>query len=74
MHEVAVVYHYIAHYRKAVFNELCKDRNVDVRYSILADECSNIPSIKVLTSGLSSGENISKRWSRRLVTLPPDGW
>ena len=63
MQEVAVVYHYIAHYRKAVFNELCKDRAVDIRYSILADDCSNISSIKVLNGDSSSGVAIAKCWS-----------
>ncbi len=64
MKEVAIAYHYIAHYRKAVFTELCKDRNIDIRYSIFSDECSNISSIKVLSSDPSSGENISRHWNR----------
>ena len=64
MKEVSIAYHYIAHYKKAVFTELCKDRNVDIRYSIFSDECSNISSIKVLSSDPSSGENISRHWNR----------
>ncbi len=61
--EVGVAYHYVAHYRKAVFNLLCQDRGNNLRYSILADENSNIPSIKVLTSDPeSSGEDLARRW------------
>ena len=72
MLRVAIAYHYIAHYRKAVFNKLCESK--DIQYNIMADEVSNMHSIKVLTSDpSSSGESLSKNWfNLRNVWLTKD--
>lgn len=60
--KVSIVYHYIAHYRKAIFNEMCSNTS-NVEYFIVADEKPNIPSIKVLKiSELSAAEDIKKKW------------
>ena len=63
--KVAIVYHFIPHYREAIFNKLCCDENGDIEYCIAADEVSNLPALKVLTSSeSSSGAYISKRWKK----------
>lgn len=59
--KVAIIYHYIAHYRKPIFDILCKSSNID--YYVVADEESNISSLNVINkSEDSSGVNISKKW------------
>lgn len=58
---VAIVYHYVAHYRKPVFDALCSDENIN--FYIVADESSNIESISTLSSDESnSSKIISSRW------------
>jgi glycosyltransferase involved in cell wall biosynthesis len=56
---VLIVYHYIAHYRKPVFLELC--RSADIHYTIAACEDCNEPALKVLRCE-SAGVEISERW------------
>lgn len=59
--KVAVVYHYIAHYRKPVFDALCRNKKID--YFVVADTQSNIASLPVLDSVREScGDALSARW------------
>lgn len=58
---VAIIYHYIAHYRKPIFDTLCASETID--YYVVADVTSNIASLKVLNKSIgSSGPNISRKW------------
>lgn len=60
---VAIIYHYIAHYRKPIFDLLCKSDNID--YYILSDKEANIDSLKVLAPANGSmGELILRKWIR----------
>ncbi len=60
-HKVAVIYPYVAHYRKPVFDALCRDSDID--YYIVSDQESNMESLPVLNGSLeSSGQAISSRW------------
>lgn len=59
--KVAVIYHYIAHYRKPVFDVLCD--SCPNEYYVVADETSNINSLSTLSSDEKScGKVISSRW------------
>jgi glycosyltransferase involved in cell wall biosynthesis len=61
--KVAIIYHYIAHYRKPIFDILCKSTDID--YYVVADEVSNISSLNVMNkSEDSSGTDISKKWKK----------
>lgn len=58
---VAIIYHYVAHYRKSIFDTLCT--NCEIDYFIAADESSNISSLPILNSTKEScGSAISERW------------
>ena len=47
--KTAIIYHYIAHYRKHIFETLSKESiNSNIQYEIFADDKANIDSIKVL--------------------------
>ena len=59
--KILIVYHYVAHYREAVFNYLCKkDSTSPYEYFIAAGELSNIPSIKLID--LERYPDISRNW------------
>jgi len=53
MNNVAVVYHYLAHYREAVFRELCANDG-DERYTLFSGKASNIRSLATIDPQLAS--------------------
>jgi glycosyltransferase involved in cell wall biosynthesis len=60
--KVAIVYHYVAHYRKPIFDSLCRDGG-DVEYYVLADQNPNIASLEVIKPDFSlSNKAISEKW------------
>ena len=46
--KIAIVYHYLAHYREPVFRELCSAVENNIEYTIVSGKYSNIKSIKTI--------------------------
>lgn len=67
MNNIAIIYQYYAHYRRAVMQALCQDGDQEgVRFHFFSDEVSNIPSIKLFDTSLASA-SVDKggvRWTK----------
>jgi len=51
--DVAVVYHYFAHYRGPVIRALCQNSDHGLTYSLFSDRNSNIPSLETVDNSLA---------------------
>jgi len=62
---VAIIYHYLAHYREPIFSEICKE-NSSVKYTIFSDKISNIKNLVTIDPNKSettiNWEFIVNKW------------
>jgi len=53
MRDIAIIYHYFAHYRQPVMQSLCKaEDECEYRFDFFSDDVSNIPSIKLIDNDI----------------------
>jgi len=53
MRDIAIIYHYFAHYRQPVMQSLCKaEDECEYRFHFFSDDVSNIPSIKLIDNDI----------------------